>query len=285
MANIELTPLRDISAFRKLALGTWVTAKDPSVYGSMDVRMEKSIAYMEAFRQRTGVRLTVTHLVTKALADALRKCPEALAISRFSRIYVRDHIDISILVVQTDLGQGKVDLAAAKVNDVDKKSLYQLAQEIERQVQKVRAREDAAMEKGKRTTSMVPNFLVGWFLDLVAFLTYTLNLNLSRFGIPRDPFGGATVTNIGSLGLDTAYVPLVPYTRVPIFIAPGAIKDAPVVEGNQVIPGKIMRMNATFDHRFIDGYHTHVLAKTIAAYFDDPFKHFDAIDALPVKEG
>ena len=46
-----------------------------------------------------------------------------------------------------------------------------------------------------------------------------------------------------------------------------------------------MRMNATFDHRFIDGYHTHVLAKTIAAYFDDPFKHFDAIDALPVKEG
>lgn len=284
MSNIELTPLRDISAFRKLALGTWVTAKDPSVYGSMDVRMEKSIAYMEAFRARTGVRLTVTHLVAKALADALQKVPEACAIQRFSRIYVRDHIDLSILVVQTDLGKGKVDLAAAKIKDVDKKSLYQLAQEIEQQVQKVRAREDAAMEAGKSTTRLIPNFLVGWFLDLVSFLMYTLNLDLTRFNIPRDPFGGATVTNIGSLGLDTAYVPLVPYTRVPIFIAPGAIKDAPVVEGDRVIPGKVMRLNATFDHRFIDGYHTHVMAKTLGAYFEDPFQHFDPIESLPVRQ-
>ena len=31
------------------------------------------------------------------------------------------------------------------------------------------------------------------------------------------------ITNIGSIGLDQAYVPLVPYSRVPILIALGAV--------------------------------------------------------------
>ena len=58
--------------------------------------------------------------------------------------------------------------------------------------------------------------------------------------MPKDPFGGATITNIGSLGLDTGFVPLVPYTRVPIFVAPGKIDDVPVVENGKVVPGKLM---------------------------------------------
>ena len=41
---------------------------------------------------------------------------------------------------------------------------------------------------------------------------YTFNLDLSGLGMPRDAFGGVTITNVGSLGLDIAYVPLVPYT-------------------------------------------------------------------------
>lgn len=283
MPQLELAPLQEYSAFRRLALGSWRTTKDPTIYGSLDVRIEQCIAYLEAFRRRTGLRLTVTHLVTKALGDALRRCPEANAVLRFNRIYLRKHVDISILVVQTDEGESKVDLAAAKVTDVDQKSLYQLVQECEDIIQKVRHRQDKGMEAGKKSTGRIPLFLMGWALDLISFLMFTLNLDLTRFGIPRDPFGGATVTNVGTLGIDTAYVPLVPYTRVPIFLAPGAIKDVPVVEGDQVVPGKVLRLNATFDHRFVDGFHTMILARTIRKYLEDPFHHFDAIESLPEK--
>lgn len=277
MANVELTPLPEYSAFRRLALGSWRTAKDPTIYGMLEVRAEPCLEYIEAFRQRTGVRLTVTHLVTKAVGEALRRCPEANAVLRFNRIYLRKHVDISILVVQTDEGAGKVDLAAAKIEDVDQKSLLELAKECETQIQKVRARKDAAMEAGKRSTSRIPLIFMGLALDLIAFLMYTLNLDLSRIGIPRDPFGGATVTNVGSLGIDTAYVPLVPYTRVPLFVAPGAIKDVAVVEDGKVIPGKVLRIHASIDHRLVDGFHTMVLSKTIREYLEHPFQHFDAL--------
>ena len=121
MAHLELIPKTDISSFRKLAIGSWQTTYDPTVYGTLTVRMDKALAYIEAFRQRTGHRLTVTHLVTKAMGEALRRCPEANALLRFNKIYLRKQVTISALVVQTD--GGKVDLTSAKIDDADTKSL------------------------------------------------------------------------------------------------------------------------------------------------------------------
>ena len=120
--------------------------------------------------------------------------------------------------------------------------------------------------------------LMNVFLKLLSFFMYTLNLDLSRFGMPKDAFGSATITNVGSLGLETAYVPLVPYTRVPIFVAPGAVMDAPVVEDGKVVPGKLMNVNASFDHRFIDGYHAMVLAQTVREVLGDPWTHLDTLE-------
>lgn len=281
MPNIEIRPLTDISSFRRLAIGSWQTAYDPSVYGTIEVRMEQALAYIEAFRKRTGKRVTVTHLVAKALAEALRKCPEANAILRWNRIYLRKTVDLSILVVQMDEGHHKADLAACKVDNADQKSLLQLAVEIEQQVDRIRKRKDEAMEMGKKTMGRVPLFIINHMLKLLSFLMYTLNLDLKWAGIPKDPFGGATITNIGSLGLDAAYVPLVPYTRVPLFVVPGAVRDTPVIENGAVVPGKTMRIGATFDHRFIDGYHASVLSKTMHAYMEHPFEHLDRIEDLP----
>ena len=42
MAHLDLVPKRDVSSFRKLAIGSWQTAYDPTVYGTMSIRMEKA---------------------------------------------------------------------------------------------------------------------------------------------------------------------------------------------------------------------------------------------------
>src|SRR6476659_10500923 len=102
MAHLELVRKKDIASFRKLAIGTWTTTYDPTVYGTLKVRMEKALEYIERFRQVHGRRLTVTHLVTKACAEALRRCPDANALLRFNKIYLRQRVTISVLVVKTD---------------------------------------------------------------------------------------------------------------------------------------------------------------------------------------
>ncbi|WP_375772319.1 2-oxo acid dehydrogenase subunit E2 [Archangium gephyra] len=278
MAHLELIPKENVSSFRKLAIGSWKTAYDPTVYGTMTLRMDKALAYIEEFRQKTGIRLTVTHLLAKAMAEALRRCPDANAILRYNRIYLRKRITISTLVVQTD--GGKVDLTSAKIDDAEQKSLREIAAELEAAVQKVRQRKDEMLEKGKGTIHKMPYAFLNFFTWLISFFMYTLNWDMTWAGMPRDAFGSAIITNVGSLGLDTAYVPLVPYTRVPIFIAPGAIKDAPVVENGKVVPGKLMNVNASFDHRFIDGFHASILANTFREMLENPFEHFDKLDEV-----
>jgi pyruvate/2-oxoglutarate dehydrogenase complex dihydrolipoamide acyltransferase (E2) component len=277
MAHLELVEKKEVSSFRKMAIGTWETTYDPTVYGTMRIRMEKALAYIERFREVHGVRLTVTHLVAKAVAEGLKRCPDANAILRFNKIYLRKQVTLSVLVVQADQGDGKVDLTAARIADADQKSLKTLAAEMQDTIDKVRQRKDQALEKGKGTVGLIPFMFMNMFLKILGFLMYTLNLDLSAFGMPKDAFGGVTITNVGSLGLDIAYVPLVPYTNTPIFIAPGAVLDVPVVEDGKVVPGKVMSLNASFDHRFIDGFHAGVLAKTVREMMENPFEKFDPV--------
>jgi pyruvate dehydrogenase E2 component (dihydrolipoamide acetyltransferase) len=279
MAHLELVKKNKVASFRKMAIGTWTTAYDPTVYGTLTVRMDKAMAYIEKFRAVTGKRLTVTQLVIKACAEALRRCPDANAVLRFNKIYLRKHVNISVLVVQTDGGDGKVDLTAAKIDDADQKTLAQIVDEMNATIEKVRARKDVALEKGKGTVQLIPFMLMNLFLKLIGLLMYTFNIDLSFAGMPKDAFGSLTVTNVGSLGLDTAYVPLVPYTHVPIFIAPGLVREVPVVEDGKIVVGKTMNINASFDHRFIDGYHASVISKTLREMIENPFESFDRLDA------
>ncbi len=277
MSNLELVKKTDLSSFRKAALGTWRSVGDPSVYGTLEIRMDKAIEYIAAYRQATGKRLTVTHMLAKASAAALARMPDANAIIRFNRIYLRKVIAIFMQVVMTDEGESKADLSGATIYDVEQKSLGQIVAEVEERVEKVRKRKDEALEKARSSLGLIPYLLLRPFLTLMGFLLYTLNLDLRWAGMPKDGFGSLMITNIGSLGLDQAYVPLVPYSRVPILLAMGAVKDAPVVENGKVVVGKVMKVNATFDHRVIDGFHSAIMAKTIHEYLENPFEKLDAI--------
>jgi pyruvate dehydrogenase E2 component (dihydrolipoamide acetyltransferase) len=85
------------------------------------------------------------------------------------------------------------------------------------------------------------------------------------------------ITNIGSLGLDHAFVPLVPYSGVPILLALGATKQVPVVDDGKLAVGHAMNICATFDHRFIDGVHAASLARIVRSWIERPFEHFDPV--------
>ncbi len=279
MPNVKLTKLKKVSPFRKVAIGSWRTAYDPTVYGSMEVRMEAAERYIAAFREKKGEKLTITHLVTAAIAKSLRLHPEANGVLRFNRIYLREDVDISVLVLTDDPKTGEVDLSSAVIRKADTLTLSEQIAHLGGQVKDIRTGKDKAMKKSKETIRKIPFVFMNLFMNTLGFLLYTLNLDLRWAGLPRDPFGGAVVTSIGSLGLDVAYVPLVPYTRVPIFIAPGEIKSVPVVDDSgAIVPGRVMGIHASFDHRFIDGGHAAHLVRDLRRFMEHPFEEFDPLD-------
>lgn len=279
MPNITLVRKESVSSFRQIAIGTWRTTRDPSVYGAIAIEMDETLRYLEAFKARTGKRITVSHLMAKAIGKVLVALPDANAILRFDRIYLRQSADVFFQVAMQDPQTGQVDLSGLTIRGADHKPMAEIVDEFERVAGKVRAGKDAEKESTRRTFQRLPGWLVGPVLDLVSFLTYTLNLDLSFLGLPKDPFGSAMVTNVGSLGLEEAYVPLVPYSKVPLLVAVGALKRVAVVrEGDRIEAATVMKLFATFDHRVLDGAHAAKMASTLQAVFADPWTHFGGVE-------
>ena len=272
--NLELEKVRRVSTFRKIAIGTWKTVGDPSVYGTLELTMDNALSYITRFRKKTGLRLTVSHLMAKAAGLALVEVPEINSILRFNRIYRRKHIGVFFQVAMKD-ARGELDLSGTTVYDVHTKDVATIVREFEDKVSLVREGNDPSLEKTRGIFKHVPYLLMNTMMNFIGFLAYTLNLKLP--GTARDPFGSMLITNIGSLGIEQAYVPLVPYSRVPIILAVGSIQKVPVVEDENVVIRQRLKINATFDHRFIDGAHIAKMAEVFRRCFDEPESYFGSI--------
>lgn len=279
MPNIRVEPKTNLSSFRKVAIGTWRTVGDPSVYGSLDLRVDEALRYIEAFRAATGRRLTLSHMMAKAVGTVLAEEPDANAILRFNRIYLRKEVKVFFQVAMEDPDTGEIDLSGATVDEPQGKSLVEIVDGFQAKVDKVRAMQDEELEGTRRTFKRIPYFFLNAFVSLLGFLLYTLNLDLKRFGVPKDAFGSVMITNIGSLGLEEAYVPLVPYSRVPLLLATGSVRHVAIVEDGEIVPARLMRVSATFDHRILDGAHAAAMARTLRQWIEHPFEHFDPIEA------
>ncbi|MCA9677338.1 MAG: 2-oxo acid dehydrogenase subunit E2 [Kofleriaceae bacterium] len=277
MGNLELERKSNPSTFRKLAIGTWDNAAEASVYGSLTLRMEPALAYLAAFRAATGRHATVTHLMGRAMAEALRRMPDANALLRARRVYLRKRVSVFFQVAMEDPATGELDLSGTVLRDADQKSLAECVDECNARFAKVKAHKDRELEGTRSLLSRLPGPLVGSMLRATSFLSYELNLDLRRLGIPRDAFGSVMITNIGSIGLQEAYVPLIAYSRVPMILALGNVEDVPVVDDGELVAGKTMKVCATFDHRLLDGSHAVVIARTLREWFAHPFDHFDPV--------
>ncbi|MBW2189554.1 MAG: 2-oxo acid dehydrogenase subunit E2, partial [Deltaproteobacteria bacterium] len=266
------------SAFRKSALGTWNTPYDPTVYGVLSIKMDEALRYIDAFREHTGKRLTVSHMVAKAIGAVLEEVPDANALLRFNQIYLRDTIGVFFQVVVKDPDTGEIDLSGATIQKPNEKTLEQIIDEFERKVSGVRQGSDQALKTSRDLMARLPSWAVSPLLRATSFLNYTLNLDMTWAGMPKDLFGSVMITNVGSLGLPYALVPLVPYSRVPLLLALGSIEDRAVVEDGELVARKVMDIGATFDHRILDGGHAAKMHQIVSAWMEHPFEHFDALD-------
>jgi pyruvate dehydrogenase E2 component (dihydrolipoamide acetyltransferase) len=256
-----------MTAFRKVAIGTWRTVGDPSVYSTLELETAAAHAYLEKLNQQSSLKITLTHLLGKCVAETIRRHPEMNSLLRFGKLYSRKHVDIFFQVASDTQGN---DLSGSTVRKAEDKTVFDFAQIMQKQVSEIRTKGDPAYRKMKNTMKMIPGWLAGFMINLSGFIMYTLNIWTPLLGTPRDPFGSIMITNIGSLGLDSAFVPLVPYSRVPCLIAMGAVKDLPIVKNGKIEIASILKLAVTIDHRVIDGMHASHLAKTLRKVFENP---------------
>jgi pyruvate/2-oxoglutarate dehydrogenase complex dihydrolipoamide acyltransferase (E2) component len=271
--NVKLGAALEVSPWRKISFGSWRPTGDSSVNAIVELDANPALDYMEKLRAETGARVTISHLVARAVAEMIRRHPEINCILRFGKLYPRRDVDVFLHVASDEKGE---DLSGLVIRGADRKAVPEIAREMDARVEKIRKRQDSTFVKVKGLIGRLPGLLSRLTLDLSSFIMYSLNLWHPVLGAPRDAFGSVMITNIGALDLEMAFVPIAPYTRIPLVFAVGAVKEKPVVQGGAVVPGRVLTLCATFDHRIIDGMHGSHMVKTLRKIFADPRGELEA---------
>jgi pyruvate/2-oxoglutarate dehydrogenase complex dihydrolipoamide acyltransferase (E2) component len=208
----------------------------------------------------------VTHVVVHGVALALAQFPQMNGIVARGKIMLRDSVDIFLQVATS----GGAELSGLKIANADKKSVLEIAREAEERVARIRARRDQHVERTKSLLDRVPARLLGRLMRILSYLIYDLDLDLSRFGVVKDEFGTAMVTNAGVFGISAALGPMVPFSRTPMVVLMGQVEDRVVAENGRPVVKPMMTLGVTFDHRFMDGYHGGEMARICCAFVENP---------------
>ncbi len=266
--NIPALKKIKLSAWRALSLGTWRVVGDSTVYGMLEVPVDRALAHLQELSQKSGERLTLTHFIGRAAGLTIKANPQINTLVRWGCIYQRKQVDLFFQIAADQRGD---DLTGTVIRQIDQKSIVEIARELNLSVKTTRRDGDPNFKRVKGMVNLLPTALWRWILNALGFMLYSLNLWTPLIGAPRDPFGSAMISNVGSLDIEFALPPLVPYSRVPLILTIGSMKNGlrRAADGS-VEDYKFVRLGVTFDHRLIDGVHAAKMAKNFREIFEQP---------------
>ena len=202
----------------------------PMTYQGMYVDVTELLAYRKQVNAKKGVSLTVNDFIVKAVSLALQRTPimNSAFNEDMSQILVYSNYNISVMTA-SDKG-----LVAPVIKESEKKSIYQISEEMKALVEKANA--------GKL--------------------------------MPEDYAGGTFgVTNLGKLNSFDS-VPLPQPPQPAIMAACPAKKMAVVVEGENgedvIVPRMMMKLVIGGDHRILDGVPLASFLNDMKKLLEDP---------------
>lgn len=255
------------STRRKLAIATWSAPQEGNIYGKLTLDVEQALAFIDHLRATTGEKVTITHLVGKAVANALARAPGLNGRILFGKYIPHETVDVTYLVV---LEEG-ADLAKAKVCSADQKSVVEIAAELRGRAERLRGGKDPDFEKSKGAIRLLPTFLLRPVIWLTGWLSGALGVSIPALGVEKFAFGSCVITSVGMMGVDEGFAPPTPFARVPLLLAVGAIRPTPVAIDGQVVIRRQLILTATIDHRFVDGAGAAKMAKIVRETIENPW--------------
>ncbi len=176
--------------------------------------------------EKMGVKLTFLPFIIKATVEALKENP--MANSSYDRerqeVIVKKYYNIGLAAEAPD------GLKVVVVKQADKKSIIQIAKEIQELHEKIK------------------------------------NMSISLDEMRDTTF---TITNVGSLGGGYFSVPIINHPDVGI-LGVGKMRDEPVVKDGQIKIAKMLPFSLVFDHRVVDGAEAVKFGLALTRYIGDP---------------
>jgi len=262
---LELGTAEKLSPWRKISMGSW----RPNGASSILVKETIDLTFYDELKvkyREKGKGISFNSYLAYALGNALKENPRANSIIKMGKIYPRKNVEMFFHVLRNETED---DLSGVKIHYDQGVGPTSLEEQFSEKIAQCK-KNDPEFKKIKGLYKFIPSTLSKLFLDVTSFFLYSLNLNLSMFGVPKDSFGSIMVTNVATFGFQMAFTPIAPYTRIPIVIAVGTPEKRCVVKSDQMVVARQVDLGMHFDHRLVDGIQIAGLLKSLRKYLVDP---------------
>ena len=251
---------------KKIKMSLWGRPENPSCFCTLDLNCEIIDKFIASYNKTNpDAPISYTHLFMKIMGNSLNKSPNANGSIVFGQYYPYTGVKITTLVAV-----GKKNLSGVTVYNCDSISLNEIRKKTNPVIKQIKKDKFEEHNQQMKLTSLFPTFLVSFLLKLASFVSYFLRLNIKTFRVKKHSFGTILLTNISHVKYYNSFAPLVNFLNAIMVVAICKPKDEVVVENDQMVIRKMIKVKITFDHRYADAATIHPTIKEIYRLAENP---------------
>lgn len=226
---------------------------ESTVFYEQHVEVEKTWAYVNEFRKRSGLKASILHFIIWRAAQVLHKRPGLNRFVAGRRIYQRNDIWVSFSMKKEMKDEAPLVVVKKKIDPTW--TFEETVKQIQGGIEKGRRGGKSTSDLEMDLVFKLPNFMVSFF----TWMLRTLN----HFGLlPKalidgdELYGSLFIANLGSIGLQPAYHHLYNWGDIPIFMALGSNEPRMMLdERGRPAVKDMMTIRYSFDERINDGFY------------------------------
>ena len=274
--NKQFFKFKRSASIRRFAMANWKTPVDPTITTHFQADFTSAQNFLYNLNKNRKEIITTIHLVMAAMSLVFKKYPQLNAIISCGNIYLRKTIDIffNILIPSKTHGE-QSDLTGTKIENCDKKNLFEIAHEVREKTTKIRKGEDKNFNRQQKIFSFLPTILIRFILWIIDLLTVRTNLNFKNLGVHSDIYGSCLIAGIYKYNSPTIFGPLMPFTRWGVILCINSISIKPWIINNEVKPCSVIDIGITWDHRLIDGADVAMACNFLKQILENPEKYLN----------
>ncbi|MBI2077286.1 MAG: 2-oxo acid dehydrogenase subunit E2 [Euryarchaeota archaeon] len=253
-----------VTPYQRFTAAVWGAPKDPTIFADVSVDAGPLEALIEEEKKR-GRRLTVTSIVARCVGYALEKVPEVNVEFRRGLPRRRDLVDAWITFTD-DRGR----LSGKRFDRLHVRGLPDIQAELDQAAKAYRKGESKSANRTNRLIGLFPMWALRRMIRLESWLVYNLGIGKGLMGVDKGLFGAVHITNIGTFGLRRVASPIPTFIRIAFQLNVGAIYDEAVVRNGKVVPGRVLPIIVSADHRAVVGNVAGVMAAAFREAIEDP---------------
>lgn len=267
--------LLPLPAFRRMLITIMPTRNESVVYFDRYIRAEKLEAFLAEAKDKFGGNMT--HAVVAAVGIGLAENPRMNQFVVGRRLYARKGRWISFSMKRKKLNK-EAKISAVKLEMRDGETFRELCERVNGGIKVERSGKRTSADKEHELFDLMPRFLLNGLNSVLRLLDY--NNLLPGFFIRDDAmYTSAFVANLGSLGMGAGYHHLYEHGTCPLFIMIGQVETKPVVEGDKVVPGRVLHIRFSYEERIADGLTAKYGIESVARVLEDPYRWLGCVGA------